>query len=360
MGTGYESPFTIGEDDVWSTPKQFPTGFKFCFYGKEYEWFRMSSNGALALLKTNASGEPINNTSGAPISILSVDLDDTYEIYPFGRPLGINPGPYVYYDSEDTLGGPNYSSTSNPDVLNTDFSPEGDQLVNAIMLLQDLNPNAAKHSEFLITEYQKSLGDFLTGPILENDFGIPNGQDFINLDQGFYDSLSVGDEILYDFDNQSIDAYTPIPTTPLETGKYFVIEKISGTTRIRISDTSGGLPITFQNTVGTNEYISRTQVFYTEDKMGKFGYKLVNQGSENNRALVMTVYDVPHYFINDFYAHEVLDELYSDPDNPSNVTFQIVLYETTNVIEIFIENRPEMSGEAAVVNRGQALIGYSR
>lgn len=361
VGTGYVSPFTIGEDDVWSTPKEFPSDFKFCFYSEEYQWFRMSSNGALALLKTNLSGQPINNANGAPISLSVTEPDATYDIYP-ALP-GLFPGDsWDYLDNEeDTLGGLNYSSTSNPDP-STEFESEGDQLVNAIMLLQDLNPNAAKHSEFLITDYQtdsNGVYEFDTNGflILENDFGIMDNQDFITLNQGFYDSLSVGDEILFDFDNQSIGAYAPIPTSPLRIGKYFVVEKITGTTQIRISNTSGGLPITFQNTVGTNEYISRTQVFYTEDKMGKFGYKLVNQGSENNRALVMTIYDVPHYFINDFYAHEALDELYSDPDNPSNVTFQMVLYETTNVIELFVENRPEMSGEAAVVNRGQALIG---
>ena len=359
-GDGYVNPFTIGEDDVWSTPKEFPSDFKFCFYGEEYQRFRMSSNGALALLKTNASGQPINNMDGTPISLSVVEKDSTWNIYP-ALP-GLFPGDsWDYLDNEeDTLGGLNYSSTSNPDP-STEFESEGDQLVNAIMLLQDLNPNAAKYSEFLITDYQTvSNGDYEVDTngflILENDFGIMDNQDFITLNQGFYDSLTVGDEILFDFDNQSIGAYTPIPTSPLRTGKYFVVEKITGTTQIRISDTSGGLPITFQNTLGTNEYISRTQVFYTEDKMGKFGYKIVD-GATNNRALVMTIYDVPHYFINDFYAHEALDELYTDPDNPSNTTFQIVLYETTNVIELFVENRPEMSGEAAVVNKGQALIG---
>ena len=358
-GDGYENPFTIGEDDVWSTPKQFPTGFKFCFYGEEYQWFRMSSNGALALLKTNSNGDPVNNVGQTSISLSVTETDETYDIYP-ALP-GLFPGDsWDYFDDEDTLGGLNYSSTSNPD-LNSDFLPEGDQLVNAIMLLQDLNPNAAKYSEFLITDYQTdSNGDYEVDNngflILENDFGIMDNQDFITLNQGFYDSLSEGDEILFDYDNQSIGPNLPIPTSPLRTGSYFVVEKITGTTQIKISENPGGAPIVFQNNIGTNQYISRTQAFYTEAKMGKFGYKIVD-GDTNNRALVMTIYDVPHYFINDFYAHEALDELYTDPDNPSNTTFQIVLYETTNVIELFVENRPEMSGEAAVVNKGQALIG---
>lgn len=68
-------------------------------------------------------------------------------------------------------------------------------------------------------------------------------------------------------------------------------------------------------------------------------------GESPNRALVVSYYNVPYYN-------------FSNPNNTAVSTFQMVLYETTNAIDFFVESKPDPHGHvSSPINGGRAVLG---
>lgn len=68
-------------------------------------------------------------------------------------------------------------------------------------------------------------------------------------------------------------------------------------------------------------------------------------GDAPNRALVVSFFNVPYYN-------------FANPNNSATSTFQMVLYETTNAIEFFVESKPNPHNHiSSPINGGLAVLG---
>lgn len=68
-------------------------------------------------------------------------------------------------------------------------------------------------------------------------------------------------------------------------------------------------------------------------------------GDFPNRALVVSFYNVPYYN-------------FGNPNNTATSTFQMVMYETTNAIDFFVESKPDPHNHvSSPINGGRAVLG---
>ncbi len=106
-------------------------------------------------------------------------------------------------------------------------------------------------------------------------------------------------------------------------------------------------------TLGANEYLpggvshkNAIMLFHDINPVygnNEIGWELLGQAPY--RALVVSFYNVPYYSG-------------SNGNNTATSTFQMVLYETTNAIEIYIESKPNPNGiVTGPINGGRAVLG---
>lgn len=68
-------------------------------------------------------------------------------------------------------------------------------------------------------------------------------------------------------------------------------------------------------------------------------------GDAPNRVVVVSFYNVPYYN-------------FANPTNTATSTFQMVMYETTNIIDFFVESKPDPHGHvSSPINGGRAVLG---
>lgn len=150
------------------------------------------------------------------------------------------------------------------------------------------------------------------------------------------------------------DVWSPVINLPFEFcfyGELYTQAQVGSNGIVSFNSHSPGGHCSY--TLGANEYIPggvthKNAIMLFHDINPRYGTNEIGWellGQAPYRTLVVSFYNVPYYNS-------------SNPNNSATSTFQMVLYETTNAIEIYIESKPDPHTVlTSPINGGRAVMG---